>query len=78
MTEGFGKFLIPLGEWTPQPGALRSFELIAEQVVPEFSSARIPRQRGYDQVVNSNRASEPRARRQLRDSSRRECAVSVG
>ena len=53
---GFGKFLVLHGEWAPQPAALRSFELIAERVAPEFRGARTSRQRGYDQVVNSNRA----------------------
>lgn len=53
---GFGKFLVLHGEWAPKPAALRSFELIAERVAPAFNGSRGPRQRGFDQVVNSNRA----------------------
>ncbi len=53
---GFGKFLVLHGEWAPQPAALRSFELIAERVFPAFNGSHASRQRGFDQVVNSNRA----------------------
>ncbi|PKZ64554.1 LLM class flavin-dependent oxidoreductase [Gordonia terrae] len=53
---GFGKFLVLHGEWAPQPAALRSFELIAERVFPAFSGSHSSRRRGFDQVVNSNRA----------------------
>lgn len=53
---GFGKFLVLHGEWAPQPAALRSFELIAERVFPAFNGSHSSRQRGFDQVVNSNRA----------------------
>lgn len=53
---GFGKFLVLQGEWAPQPAALRSFELIAERVFPAFNGSHSSRQRGFDQVVNSNRA----------------------
>lgn len=53
---GFGKFLVLHGEWAPTHAALRSFELIAQQVAPHFNGDLAPRKRGFDQTVNSNRA----------------------
>ena len=53
---GFGKFLVLHGEWASTTAALRSFELIAQQVAPHFNGDRGPRLRGYDQTINSNRS----------------------
>lgn len=53
---GFGKFLVLHGEWAPTHAALRSFELIAQQVAPHFNGDLASRKRGFDQTVNSNRA----------------------
>lgn len=53
---GFGKFLVLHGEWAPTQAALRSFELIAQQVAPHFNGDLASRKRGFDQTVNSNRS----------------------
>ena len=53
---GFGKFLVLHGEWAPTQAALRSFELIAQQVAPHFNGDLTSRKRGFDQTVNSNRS----------------------
>lgn len=53
---GFGKLLVLHGEWADHPNSIRSLELIAEQVMPEFNGSKVRRQRGYDQTVNSDGA----------------------
>lgn len=53
---GFGKLLVLHGEWANFQDSLRSFELIAEQVMPVFNGSRERRQRGYDQTVQSGTA----------------------
>lgn len=53
---GFGKFLVLHGEWAPTTAALRSFELIAQQVAPHFNGDIERRRRGFEQTVNSNRS----------------------
>ncbi len=53
---GFGKFLVLHGEWASTQAALRSFELIAQQVAPHFNGDLASRKRGFDQTVNSNKS----------------------
>jgi len=53
---GFGKLLVLHGEWADVPNSLRSMQLIAEQVMPEFNGSKARRQRGYDETVNSDGA----------------------
>lgn len=52
---GFGKLLVLHGEWAKFEESIRSFELIAEKVMPEFNGSRERRQRGYDQTVGSGK-----------------------
>lgn len=53
---GFGKLLVLHGEWANYENSVRSFELIAERVMPEFNGSKARRQRGYDETVNSGGA----------------------
>lgn len=53
---GFGKLLVLHGEWAAIGPSIRSFELIAERVMPEFNGSKARRQRGYDETVTSGGA----------------------
>ncbi|MDT9592196.1 LLM class flavin-dependent oxidoreductase [Nocardioides zeae] len=53
---GFGKLLVLHGEWANFENSLRSFQLIAEKVMPVFNGSRERRQRGYDQTITSDGA----------------------
>jgi len=53
---GFGKLLVLHGEWANIRDSVRSFELIAERVMPEFNGSTARRQRGYDETVTSGGA----------------------
>ena len=55
-TGGFGGFLVLGNDWANQQDTLRSYELIARQVIPQFNGMLEPLQRSYDAVVDNKRS----------------------
>lgn len=56
ITGGFGGFLVLANDWANREKTLRSYELIARYVIPEFSGHLGPLRDSYDMVVR-NKAS---------------------
>jgi len=55
-TGGFGGFLVLGNDWAKHQDTLRSYELIARQVIPVFNGMLKPLQHSYDTVVNNKRS----------------------
>ena len=55
-TGGFGGFLVFGNDWANHQDTLRSYELIARQVIPRFNGMLEPLQRSYDAVVENKRS----------------------
>ncbi|MEC7915992.1 MAG: LLM class flavin-dependent oxidoreductase [Actinomycetota bacterium] len=55
-TGGFGGFLVLGNDWANHQDTLRSYELIARQVIPVFNGMLEPLQRSYDTVVDNKRS----------------------
>jgi limonene 1,2-monooxygenase len=53
---GFGAYLLHGADYASWPATLRSYELIAEQVMPHFSKQLLPLQASYDRVIASGTA----------------------
>ncbi|CAB4851208.1 unannotated protein [freshwater metagenome] len=53
---GFGRYLMLQGDWATQEATKRSYQLIAEEVVPYFNGSLRSRERGYSEVLSSNLA----------------------
>lgn len=53
---GFGRYLMLQGDWATQEATKRSYQLIAEEVVPYFNGSLRSRERGYAEVLSSNLA----------------------
>ena len=55
-TGGFGGFLVFGNDWASHEDTLRSYELVARQVIPRFNGMLEPLQRSYDTVVENKRS----------------------
>jgi len=55
-TGGFGGFLVFGNDWASHEDTLRSYELVARQVIPRLNGMLEPLQRSYDTVVENKRS----------------------
>ena len=72
---GFGSYLLQGADFASWPATLRSYELFAEDVIPQFTGQLDPVLRSYDRVMGAsddNRASTTAARAAAREQWERE------
>jgi limonene 1,2-monooxygenase len=53
---GFGRYLMLQGDWASRSATLRSYELIAEHVMPHFDGAIASRHKAFTEVLGSDMA----------------------
>ncbi|MBO0676605.1 LLM class flavin-dependent oxidoreductase [Mycolicibacterium sp. S2-37] len=55
VTGGFGGFLVLAGDWADRGATLRSYEMMARYVIPEFRGHLDPLRASYDRVIAKKR-----------------------